>query len=119
MSAWPRAAWAFWASWLLRSRVSEAVIRSASLAACSLTAFWAARSAAFSFASASASPCGAGMAKPACSGRWHTGYGSPGSQPSAAWVLPGAEDADVGGVRDADVVTRKSPAAGVAAGLWW
>ena len=34
-------------------------------------------------------------------------------------VLPGAEDADVGGVRDADVVTRKSPAAGVAAGLWW
>jgi hypothetical protein len=33
--------------------------------------------------------------------------------------LPGAEDADVGGVRDADVVTRKSPAAGVAAGLWW
>ncbi len=34
-------------------------------------------------------------------------------------VLPGAEDADVGGVRDADVVTRKGPAAGVAAGLWW
>ena len=36
-----------------------------------------------------------------------------------ALVLPGAEDADVGGVRGADVVTRKSPAAGVAAGLWW
>ncbi len=35
------------------------------------------------------------------------------------WVLPGAEDADVSGVRDADVVTRKGPAAGVAAGLWW
>ena len=34
-------------------------------------------------------------------------------------VLPGAEDADVGGVRDADVVTRKGPAAGVAAGPWW
>src|SRR6516165_9907470 len=34
-------------------------------------------------------------------------------------VLPGAEDADVGGVRDADVVTRTSPAAGVVAGLWW
>ena len=34
-------------------------------------------------------------------------------------VLPGAEDADVSGVRDADVVTRKGPAAGVAAGLWW
>jgi hypothetical protein len=34
-------------------------------------------------------------------------------------VLPGAEDADVGGVRDADVVTRKGPAAGAAAGLWW
>ncbi len=34
-------------------------------------------------------------------------------------VLPGAEDAEVGGVRDADVVTRKGPAAGVAAGLWW
>ena len=34
-------------------------------------------------------------------------------------VLPGAEDADVGGVRDADVVTRRGPAAGVAAGLWW
>ena len=42
---------------------------------------------------------------------------------NAEWIwgvlLPGAEDADVGGVRDADVVTRKSPAAGVAAGLWW
>ncbi len=36
-----------------------------------------------------------------------------------AWLLRGAEDADVGGVRDADVVTRKGPAAGVAAGLWW
>jgi hypothetical protein len=34
-------------------------------------------------------------------------------------VLPGAEDADEGGIRDADVVTRKGPAAGVAAGLWW
>ena len=34
-------------------------------------------------------------------------------------LLPGAEDADVGGVRGADVVTRKGPAAGVAAGLWW
>ena len=34
-------------------------------------------------------------------------------------LLPGAEDADVGGIRDADVVTRKGPAAGVAAGLWW
>ena len=33
-------------------------------------------------------------------------------------VLPGAEDADVGGVRGADVVTRESPAAGVAAGRW-
>jgi hypothetical protein len=33
--------------------------------------------------------------------------------------LPGAEDADEGGIRDADVVTRKGPAAGVAAGLWW
>jgi hypothetical protein len=32
-------------------------------------------------------------------------------------VLPGAEDADEGGIRDADVVTRKGPAAGVAAGL--
>jgi hypothetical protein len=32
--------------------------------------------------------------------------------------LPGAEDADVGGVRDAEVVARESPAAGVAAGLW-
>jgi hypothetical protein len=31
--------------------------------------------------------------------------------------LPGAEDADEGGIRDADVVTRKGPAAGVAAGL--
>jgi hypothetical protein len=36
-----------------------------------------------------------------------------------AEVLPGAEDADEGGIRDADVVTRKGPAAGVAAGLWW
>jgi len=36
-----------------------------------------------------------------------------------AQVLRGAEDADVGGIRDADVVTRKGPAAGVAAGLWW
>ena len=48
----------------------------------------------------------------------------PGLDPDAGEVpdiplLPGAEDADVGGVRDADVVTRKSPAAGVAAGLWW
>ena len=34
-------------------------------------------------------------------------------------VLPGAEDADEGGIRDADVVTRKGPAAGVAAGPWW
>ena len=34
-------------------------------------------------------------------------------------LLPGAEDADVGGVRGADVVARESPAAGVAAGLWW
>ncbi|MGH3220092.1 MAG: hypothetical protein ACRDPY_15535, partial [Streptosporangiaceae bacterium] len=34
-------------------------------------------------------------------------------------VLPGAEDADEGGIRDAGVVTRKGPAAGVAAGLWW
>ena len=33
-------------------------------------------------------------------------------------LLPGAEDADVGGVRVAEVVTRESPAAGVAAGLW-
>jgi hypothetical protein len=33
--------------------------------------------------------------------------------------LPGAEDADEGGIRDADVVTRKGPAAGVAAGPWW
>jgi hypothetical protein len=38
---------------------------------------------------------------------------------AARSVLPGAEDADVGGVRDADVVTRKGPAAGVAAGRWW
>jgi len=38
---------------------------------------------------------------------------------SSYLLLPGAEDADVGGVRDADVVTRKGPAAGVAAGLWW
>jgi hypothetical protein len=38
---------------------------------------------------------------------------------AADLVLRGAEDADVGGVRDADVVTRKGPAAGVAAGLWW
>src|SRR5207253_2297788 len=34
-------------------------------------------------------------------------------------LLPGAEDADVGGIRDADAVTRKGPAAGVTAGLWW
>jgi len=34
-------------------------------------------------------------------------------------LLPGAEDADEGGIRDADVVTRKGPAAGVAAGPWW
>jgi hypothetical protein len=34
-------------------------------------------------------------------------------------VLRGAEDADEGGIRDADVVTRKGPAAGVAAGPWW
>ncbi len=27
-------------------------------------------------------------------------------------LLPGAEDADEGGIRDADVVTRKGPAAG-------
>jgi hypothetical protein len=40
-------------------------------------------------------------------------------RPGYDYLLPGAEDADVGGVRDADVVTRKSPAAGVAAGLWW
>jgi len=39
--------------------------------------------------------------------------------PAGGLVLPGAEDADVGGIRDADVVTRKGPAAGVAAGLWW
>jgi hypothetical protein len=38
---------------------------------------------------------------------------------TSAVLLPGAEDADVGGVRDADVVTRKCPAAGVAAGRWW
>ena len=38
---------------------------------------------------------------------------------SYALVLPGAEDADEGGIRDADVVTRKGPAAGVAAGRWW
>ena len=37
----------------------------------------------------------------------------------AGLVLPGAEDADEGGIRDADVVTRKGPAAGVAAGPWW
>jgi tetratricopeptide (TPR) repeat protein len=41
-------------------------------------------------------------------------------QASHSWqLLPGAEDADVGGVHDADVVTRKGPAAGVAAGPWW
>jgi hypothetical protein len=40
-------------------------------------------------------------------------------QALAVLVLPGAEDADVGGIRDADVVTRKGPAAGVTAGLWW
>jgi len=50
--------------------------------------------------------------------------GQPGPEPEtrmrpAQLVLPGAEDADVGGVRDADVVTRRGPAAGVAAGLWW
>ena len=37
----------------------------------------------------------------------------------AGVLLPGAEDADEGGVRDADVVTRKGPAVGVAAGPWW
>jgi hypothetical protein len=38
----------------------------------------------------------------------------------ARWgLLRGAEDADEGGIRDADVVTRKGPAAGVAAGPWW
>ena len=43
----------------------------------------------------------------------------PAAPPHAPVLLPGAEDADVGGIRDADVVTRKGPAAGVAAGLWW
>jgi hypothetical protein len=38
---------------------------------------------------------------------------------AAGALLPGGEDADEGGIRDADVVTRKGPAAGVAAGLWW
>ena len=38
---------------------------------------------------------------------------------TSALLLPGAEDADEGGIRDADVVTRKGPAAGVAAGPWW
>jgi integrase/recombinase XerD len=42
----------------------------------------------------------------------------PGTHPTIH-VLPGAEDADEGGIRDADVVTRKGPAAGVAAGPWW
>ena len=43
----------------------------------------------------------------------------PASNNIAHGLLPVTEDSDVGGVRDADVVTRKSPAAGVAAGLWW
>jgi hypothetical protein len=34
-------------------------------------------------------------------------------------LLPGAEDHHEGCVRDADVGVRESPAAGVAAGLWW
>jgi hypothetical protein len=34
-------------------------------------------------------------------------------------VLPGAEDHHEGGVHDADVGMRESPAAGVTAGLWW
>src|SRR4029077_877364 len=39
---------------------------------------------------------------------------------AVTWLLlPGAEDADEGGVRGADVGVRESPAAGVAAGLWW
>ena len=45
---------------------------------------------------------------------------APGPRPGyCEQVLPGAEDADVEGVRGADVVTRKGPAAGVAAGRWW
>ena len=52
--------------------------------------------------------------------RSKTPQGSPRTQgPDPHKLLPGAEDADVGGVRGADVVTRKGPAAGVAAGLWW
>jgi NADPH:quinone reductase-like Zn-dependent oxidoreductase len=39
--------------------------------------------------------------------------------PDAAQLLPGAEDHHEGCVRDADVGVRESPAAGVAAGLWW
>jgi hypothetical protein len=46
-------------------------------------------------------------------------HGSIDSAGTARQLLPGAEDADEGGIRDADVVTRKGPAAGVAAGLWW
>src|SRR5216683_1245814 len=38
---------------------------------------------------------------------------------ASAQAAESAEDADEGGIRDADVVTRKGPAAGVAAGLWW
>jgi hypothetical protein len=34
------------------------------------------------------------------------------------WVLRGAENADEGGVEDADVVGRERPAGGVPAGRW-
>jgi hypothetical protein len=46
-------------------------------------------------------------------------YGSYWNRVIQAWapVLPGAEDHHEGGVHDADVGMRESPAAGVAAGL--